>query len=138
MIRFNIYYIKEGDIMKLLNLYIKMHKNIKYNLTKMQIIQECINFLNQPGCIPLGLYRNKELIGFFIGHPLNKEIFFWSSLYVEPKYRFKVKQLLDTGIDIIRQAGFKKWRAESATKEGQNIISRYKGKIIAIHYEAEV
>ena len=138
MSKFSLYYIKEEDLDKLIDLYKKMHENINYGLLPAQIEKECLQFISKVGSIVLGLYKENELVGFFIGHPLDSEVFFWSSLYIEPKYRFKAKDLIDTGIDIIRQAGFKKWRAESATKEGQNIISRYKGKIIAIHYEAEV
>jgi hypothetical protein len=76
-----------------------------------------------------GLYKDQKLVGFIIGNPINKENFYFSGIYIEPKHTLKVKQLLNFAESEICKV-YNAWYADSLLDKGKNLLSKFGAKLI--------
>ena len=131
-------FIDESDFIPLLKLYIKYQNLVNPGNPNTTLANGLLSELSYEGSQAIGLYKYNELRGFIIGKMKSDEIFHFTSIYVEPRYRIYVRKLLDYSEDYIKGLGYSAWVSESHTKEGINLLSKYGAKIEEIKYYKEL
>jgi len=122
--------IEDKDFYKLLELHYCLQQELptKHNKSISAII------LCQELCVDnkmvVGLYKDEELVGFISGYEETKEVFYMANFFVEKRYRFKTKSLMDYVENKTKKLGYKAWKCDSITKKGKNILTKYGAKEI--------
>jgi len=118
---YNIKIIKNNVSEELLAIYNELPYNLlSYEASKHNLETE-LNVLSR---LVFGLYRGNELVGFVSGYDKGK-VWFAEHIYVQPKYRYKVKSLVDFIEDYLSIHGYLGWEAKAVTKLGKNMLEKF-------------
>lgn len=124
-----------GNLIDLYHVYNQrlVTKHNMYHSTKI-----LVDKLATPHALALGLYRDSKLVGFIIGHGISGSVFYFTDMYIMPKYRYYTKDMLIDTETFIKRLGYTSWVSESSTKEGMRMFEHYGAQTIEIKYYKEL
>ncbi len=129
----NIKIIDDSDYNELLELYQKYQKVLPTRYGRFIASKLLNEELIKTNSIALGLYKNKDLVGYILGYG-ESEVFILNSMYVKKQYRFYVKKFLDFMEDSLKSKEYIGWKATAITKEANSSLRTYGANPIEIKY----
>jgi len=129
--------IEDIEYIKLLEFYVLYQNELPTRYSTFISSKLLNEELMKPNSLALGLYKNKNLVGFILGYG-EHELFNFNSMYVDKKYRYYVKQFLNDTEKYIKTLGYKGWLALSVTEQSNKMFLHYKAKPVEIKYYKEL
>jgi GNAT superfamily N-acetyltransferase len=98
-----------------------------------------IKDLRKPGALAIGLYVRDKLVGFILGntHEEYPDVYYFSALYIQPKYRFYVKRLYNAAEDMVR-ANYKAWETDAINEKAIALHKKMGATPVKITYRKEL
>lgn len=124
--------IDDSELFQLIELNYKYNKCLPHNQNKFASTSILINSLIQDDALALGVFRDKELIGFTLGYKFRPAVFHFTALYIEPKYKLYTKRLYEASEQAVRLMGYNSWVCEGVNRLGAKLHERMGAKLISI------
>ena len=126
-------FIQDEDYNRLLELYMKYQLTYRSDISWYEASLGLNETLSENNHITIGLYREDKLVGFLLGYGNHLD-----NVYIEPKYRYHTKKLVDFYEDTLREFGYKGWTANSLTNKSSKYLNHSGAKILEIKYYKEL
>lgn len=129
--------IDDCEFSELIELYYDYNQCLTSKHNKYTSTSLLVNTLREPGALALGLYHNKILVGFTLGYSISIDNYYFTAMYIVPKFRYYTKKLFESSEDFIRP-DYKGWVSTSSTPEGINMHKKMGIKPVEIKYYKEL
>jgi len=129
--------IEDTDILDLMELHYRFHQCLATKLNRQNSVRDLMSELDKEDVRVLGLFKDTKLVGFTLGYKYAGELFYFSKMYIEPKYRLYMKDLWLKAEDDIRDK-YTGWISHSSTPKGINMHSKMGATPIEIKYYKEL
>ena len=129
--------VDESDFYILQQLHRKMCTAIDSTLTNSKCAYSLIAELNYKDSCAMGLYKNNILVGFTLGYGISEDTYYFSSIYIEPKYRVHVLKLLIVTESSI-PAVYTSWETDSRTIKGVKVLTKFGANAYKVIYKKDL
>jgi len=129
-----------SDFLDVLPLNLEMHRCINASVNSVGATATLINdIMTKNDCIIIGLFDDvsNKLIGFTSGYGMEKNIFYFSGIYVIIKNNDKTKKLIDFSFDYIKQMGYTSWEVDTRNENISSIMEKYGAKKVYTRYHKD-
>ena len=113
------------DFLQLINLNAKMYEEIDPSINAVGATATLLEYVKKPGFIALGLYEDKDLVGFTAGYAMSKKDFYFSGICVIIKNNEWTKKLIDYSFAFIKQMGYSAWQVDATNGNISSIMEKY-------------
>ena len=125
------YFIEFSKLFYEYNQYLATLHNYRDSITIL------INELSKEDVQPLGLFKGTKLVGFTLGYKYSDDLFYFSAMYIRPKYRYYMKKLFLASEANIKSR-YSGWVSHSSTPLGINMHNKMGASPIEIKYYKEL
>ena len=130
--------INDDDYIQFMQQYIDMCLSIElYKNEKISVLAAELAYqVQKPGFIAIGEFEGTELLGFICGYNENKTTWFQSGL--AHKVHFRVKKLIMTVEQILKDSGYTHWTTEYSKQDNRCLAPKLGAKVQTIKYIKEI
>ena len=133
----NIKLIQDKSFIELSKLFYEYNQYLTTKYNHNSSIKILISELDKVDSQALGLFKGAKLVGFTLGHKYSEDLFYFSSMYIKPKYRYYMKNLFLASEANIKSR-YSGWVSHSSTPSGINMHSKMGATPIEIKYYKEL
>lgn len=140
MSNYNVQQIDDKDFMTLSKLYYEYANSVDKGYHPHWYATDLlINDLKKPGALAIGLYVRDKLVGFILGNTSEEdaEVYYFSALYISPKYRYYIKQLYNKAEEMIVGI-YKAWETDAINDKAIALHKKMGATPIKITYRKEM
>ena len=130
--------INDDDYIQFMQQYIDMCLSIElYKNEKISVLAAELAYqIQKPGFIAIGEFEGAKLLGFICGYNENKTTWFQSGL--AHKVPFRVKKLIMTVEQILKDSGYTHWTTEYSKHDNRCLAPKLGAKVQTIKYIKEI
>ena len=129
--------IPDDQFLELAQMYLDMSKSIPYSVSipyTLYILTK--STVEKTDFTALGLYENKQLVGFTSGYAVSKETFYFSGIYVKVKYK-NTRLLVEKSIEYVKNKGYSIIESDCNNSNISSILEKYGAKPLYIKYRKD-
>lgn len=129
------------DFLEFLPLNLDMYKSIDSTVNAVGATATLTHdIMTKKDFILIGLFDDvsNKLIGFTSGYGMEKNIFYFSGIYVIIKNNDKTKKLIDFSFDYIKQMGYTSWEVDTRNENISSIMEKYGAKKVYTKYHKDL
>jgi len=113
----------------------KLHRELLKLITEFNDFQSTIILVQElleKDSLAIGLFKDGKLVGYTLGfYNDNMKGFYYSGIFILPKYRFYTKLLVKESEKLLYELRkYKEWYTEANTKKGYRFLYHYGAKCI--------